>query len=191
MSKRWVLASSEVRGVFDAEMKGHHAELLSADPEYRVLMVHPPVDKDGRPTGPAITLAKARVAAKVSLIEERMRTITGNENRMVDFLVEVDALAWDRMSVPTRHALADHELEHVRVQVDREGVTKRRDDGSARLELIPDDYMLNGFYAVVERWGADSIEAISLAMIREDGPQQLFEFAKPKPKSKSKKSEAA
>ncbi len=188
MSKRWMAASDAVNKAFGGVLEEHHPALAKADPEYRVLMVHPPMDKDGMPTGPAITTAGARVAAKVSLIAEKMRPITGGTGeRMVDFIIEVDALAWDRMSAKTRQALADHELEHLRVKVDGDGVTKRRDDGAAQLEIIPDDYMLNGFYVVVARWGKDSIEAIGLAMIREEGPQQLFEFEKTAPKAKKDK----
>src|SRR3989304_1073422 len=74
-------------------------------------------------------------------------------------------------------ALLDHELTHLQCKLDRDGVTKRREDGSVLIHVKPDDFALNGFYDVILRHRGRSVESVGRKpRNRERGDQLGFDF---------------
>lgn len=169
MSKRIERPGDAAIELLQQAIREWHPELSKAGARIALLMVWPPVDVDGRPTGPAIKQAGFAAVGRASLARPRERLLVG-----CDAVVEVDAEAWEGLLDDGRLALLDHELEHIVVVV-KDGEIARYADGHPQLKLRPDDWMLTGFASVVRRHGRQAIEVTALRRVHE-ACQELFEF---------------
>lgn len=136
--------------LFNEVMATYRPDLLSFDVRIKPVMVKK-VDKDGEVT-PALKLAGAPVAglARVTSLKQRF---LGHP----DGIVELDGAAWSNKPVETRRALIHHELHHFIVKMDPEAENDHAvlldDVGRPKLTLRPDDWLMTGFYAIVEKHG--------------------------------------
>jgi Putative phage metallopeptidase len=96
-------------------------------------------------------------AAMIHAIPVRKKLFLGH-----DAEIEVDGAVWDGLSTAMRHALIDHELCHLVPVTDKAGQLKRDDNDRPVLKCRPDDFMINGFLAVIERHGNASLELASV-----------------------------
>lgn len=151
-------ASPVIHDLVKKVMADHHTDLLDCDVEIAILVVRK-ISEDGEAFH-ALKHHGAEAAAKISLVPARRRLLVDHDLELV-----VDGLTWDNIPAPSREALLDHELTHVVVQKDKNGQPKTDDIGRPRLKLRPDDYAINGFFAVIERHGNFALEAQSVKRI--------------------------
>lgn len=165
-------ADQETNDLLEKAMKKWYRELAREKVRIAILMVHPRVDDQGKPLDHALKFAGAPAVAKIEVVAPKIRVLAG-----IDVLIQIDAFRWEDLINEQRIALLDHELRHLYIKTDSDGVTKRRPDGSVELGTMPDDWLLSGFKDVVQRHGQHAIEAMSVRQLHEDC-QEVFEFLK-------------
>ena len=170
MSRTIMKASEAVVALADRMMGSHHAELAAEKVRVAVLMVMPPVNKDGDKIGPAVQQGGVEATAKIKVASAGERVLAD-----VDAIMEIDGERWGTLSPKTQAALVDHELEHLIVQVDKKGLTRRHPDGVPVLATQPDDWHLTGFESIVKRHGRHALEAMAIGELYENR-QMVFEF---------------
>lgn len=145
-------APKEVMAVVDRVMHEHHAELEGAGVTIQVLLAHQ-YDKDGEPL-PAMKTRGQQVLAKVSITNLQDRT-----RGLADAKLVIDReFGWSHLSDSRRAALIDHELTHLNLTVDQDGMTKLDDRGRPKLHMRHHDWELTGFAEVAERHGEAAVE---------------------------------
>lgn len=154
-------------------MAEHHPELAELGVRVGLVNVLPACSEDGEPTGPAIKFAGAAVAAQVKLTTPAQRVHVD-----YDAIVSIDNARWNELSDESRAALLDHELTHLEVAKDKDGVAIITDDLRPKLKTRPDDFIVTGFYEVIKRHGDAALEYRSVYQIVtcEDG-QRAWDFA--------------
>lgn len=180
-------ADDSVMEIVREMIEEHHPDLASVDIRVGVVMVYPALNKDGEPTGHAVSLSGAACAAKIRKVPAKDRVHTP-----FDVRIEIDADRWSDLPKASRRALIDHELEHVVVRKDDAGTPITDDDLRPKLRLKPDDWVLTGFQCVVDRHGDSALEAMALHTLWDMHGQGLFSWAKDAPKNnQSKRTRAA
>ena len=193
--KRIERASNDVMNVVYDVMDRWHTELGKAEVGISVLMVHPPENAEGEPTGaPAIKLHGAACYAKIKRLSAEDRIMAIGAGVVVDARMEIDAFRWGQLSKKQRDALIDHELTHLYIREDTNGQVMLHDDGRPKLFMMPDDWQITGFERVTRRHGMDAIEFVTLRKVVEEtlgelGGQLSFDFMDT-PKVKAMKQDA-
>lgn len=143
----------EVHAMAREILADHHPELwIQGGDEYVSLCIlmayrdddsdEPPVKHDGYPC-----------AAVISVIPYKQRV-----DKRADAEIIIDQKKWVDFTEPQQRALLDHEITHLEIQVDEDGLVKTDDTGRPKLKLRNHDCQLGGFRAVAQRYGADAIE---------------------------------
>lgn len=152
-------------------MTQYHRHLASADVRIGALLIESDTD------APAVTFGGARAAAKIRRLNAANRLLTA-----LDVVIEIDKDTWDELDEKQQRALLDHELTHLELDPDK----KRYTDDRPVLKTRKDDWVLTGFYEVVQRHGAAALEAISIRKVvkgdRETQGTFPFMIQAPKPK---------
>ncbi len=171
--KTYTKAGEDVMSIVRDVMDKHHSHLVALELRVGVILVESEDDE------PAIQVHGSPAAAKISRVPLKRRLFMP-----LDVVIEVDQSVWDELSDPQQQALFDHELSHVVVKKKRNDLIDFDADERPKLMLVPDDWVLSGFRDVVERWGADALEAQAisnlLAATRKDSAQALFDFMLPR-----------
>jgi hypothetical protein len=84
-----------------------------------------------------------------------------------DAKLTIDRYEWTRMAKTRQQACIDHELTHLELKLDTEGLVKRDDLGRPKLKLRVHDWELSGFAEVVERHGEASVESAQIVRFQE------------------------
>lgn len=158
------LAAAEDLKLLAGATQQYHEPLQAAEARIGLVMV-------SCDDGPAITHAGAQALAKVRRLNARDRLLTG-----FDAVIEVDAAVWESFTREQRIALLDHELTHLAVEKTGGGRPRHYPDGRPKLATRPDDWMITGFYEVVERHGEHAPDAAAISAVIKQG-QHLFPFA--------------
>src|SRR5437879_10098625 len=96
----------------------HHPELEAAKVTIQVLLAHK-YDKDGEPE-PAMKTRGQVVLAKTSITNLQDRT-----RGIADAKLVIDrTFGWERLAEARRIALIDHELTHLNLSLDHDGLVK-------------------------------------------------------------------
>ncbi|GEM_PF-1812853 len=172
MGKIYEKADAEVMSLLHDVIAEYHPELASLDLEIGVTMVTPNVNNKGVVVGSAIMLHGAPAAACIRLVTLKERIHNG-----LDAAIDIDKERWDGYGEANRRALLDHELTHLVIVRDGDGVMKTHDDMRPKLAMRPDDFTLTGFHEVIERHGKDAIEFQSIKTVTSRWEQQLFDWA--------------
>jgi len=160
MPKRYDKADDDTLTLVREVMEQHHQELVRAGVRVQCLMVSE-ADKTGLALDvQALTRQGHPVAGQIRRCHARDRRI-----HEADAILELDDYAWHPLSTEQARALIDHELTHLEVVVDQDGVTAKHPDGRPKLSLRHDDFMLTGFYDVVERHGTAALEYQSVERV--------------------------
>ena len=103
-------------------------------------------DSDEEPV-PAVTAHGATAAAKIAItsLQDRARGLK-------DAKLTIDGNVWDGLNAQSRIALIDHELEHLNAGEERD------DLGRPKLKMSKHDYVLAGFFSIIDRHGQAAIE---------------------------------
>lgn len=164
------LADRPVLDLLADVTRRHHPELHACGATVGVLMATHR-DAGGEPTGqPAVKCHGAAALAKVKVNRLQDR-IEGKP----DATIVVDDLQFARLTPRQREAVLCHEALHLVPVEDRKGGGWKRDDlGRPVLKTRPDDFVLTGQYAVVELYGEDAVEAMSVRAVGERLRQLLL-----------------
>lgn len=167
----------EARETAQRMMDQYHPELRDAEVTFAILMASPPRDKNGDPTGPAVSLHGYPCAAKIKRTPYEYRTL-----HVPDCLIYVDSDWWECLTTRQRDALLDHELEHLTLAVDAEGACQRDDCERPKLQMRKHDRTVEGFDIVVRRHGPAAPEHMAWTKFEEARTQQwLFGDLGPDP----------
>lgn len=176
-------ADESVMGVVRDMIREHHPDVEGAGVRVGVIMVEPATNEDGEVVAPAVKFAGAEAVAVCRKVARKMRTLLPYEA-----IIEVDMNRWQELSDESRAALLDHEITHIEVVRGDDGQVAMDDDLRPKIRLRPDDFILTGFYSVIERHGADALEYQSVSRLIDEHGQRLFAFASaPTKKSSGRK----
>lgn len=160
MTRIYELVDDKTNQLIQAVLIQHHDELLA---EKVTLQAAFTVDIDDEgDESPCLkhhgypALAKVQITAYV----DRVRGIP-------DAKLTIDRCEWNLMSKSRKEALIDHELTHLTIARDKEGVAKRDDLGRPKLKMRIHDWELTGFASVVERHGEASVESAQIVRFQE------------------------
>ena len=152
MASGYEKASKEVIGMVERVMHDHHLELEAAGVTIQTLFAHK-YDTEGEPV-PAMKQRGQMILAKTSItsLQDRARGIDDAK------LVIDRTYGWERLSDSRRAALIDHELCHLNLTLDQDGLVKQDDRGRPKLHMRHHDWELTGFAEVCERHGEAAVE---------------------------------
>lgn len=155
-------APKEVLSVVEAAMHDHHAELEAAGVTIQVLFAHK-YDADGEPE-PAMKTRGQQILAKVSITNLQDRT-----RGIADAKLVIDReYGWARLSEFRRAALIDHELTHLNLTMDQDGMVKLDDRGRPKLHMRHHDFEIAGFGEILGRHGEAAVEAEQIRRFSEE-----------------------
>lgn len=144
----------------------HHSRLIEVSARVSITFVRA-FDKDDEPI-PSLKFAGANAVALVKLVSpERKLRIP------FDAEIKIDGYLWDELTELSKDALIDHELNHLQVKTDANGVPILDDQNNAKLKLVPDDFVLTGFFNVIRHYGENANEYQSVSRITESVSQAL------------------
>jgi len=128
-------------------MREHHRHLVIEDVRVGVIAAicttGPAVKAHGHP---------AYATMKVVSLKDRL-------SKRYDAELVLDADLFERLRPSQQCALIDHELSFLRLVLDPKGNVVRDDLGRPKLRTVPGDWGgVDGFTAVVKRWGLSSLE---------------------------------
>lgn len=153
-------AGQSIKDMVYSAMEQYHPELHQLEPEIAVLIVRK-LDEDGEAYH-ALKCHGAEAAATIKVTSRRRRVLVD-----FDLEINIDGLTWDSIPERSKLALLDHELTHVVISKDKQGAPRQDDLGHYVFKLRPDDYTINGHFAVVERHGQFALEAQNLTRIHD------------------------
>src|SRR6185437_13224275 len=160
----------EVTEMVAEMMHEHHPELEAAGVTVQTLFAFKYDDETGAPE-PAMKTRGQTVLAKISItnLQDRVRGIADAK------LVIDRAFGWERISNGRRQALIDHELTHLNLTTDADGMTKLDDCRRPKLHMRHHDWELTGFAEVCERHGEAAVEVHEILRWQEEyGQYAMF-----------------
>jgi len=156
--KIYIRATDAERAVLQRVMTTYHPALLQANIKVAMTMARK-FDGNEQPVH-CVKFAGANAAAITRTIPLRRRVYDEH-----DAEIEVDGLTWDELSEAQREALLDHELNHIRASVGDDNAVRLDDMGRPKVNLVPDDFTLTGFYAIGRRHGRTALEWRSVSHV--------------------------
>lgn len=163
-------ANTEVKEIADKILQEFtdYAPLLEAKVRIDFLFAYAEVGEDGESKGYALTKHGIRALGITRKIGIKDRVMGRG-----DAEVALDGDWWKDATPARRRALLDHELHHIEVRTDDEGVVLRDDLKRPKLKLRKHDVEVGWFALVAGRHGSASLE-IEQAKSVMDSWGQLF-----------------
>jgi Putative phage metallopeptidase len=155
-------------------IREHHHDLTEAEVKILVLLAYAPRDKNGEPTGPALTRNNWPTAAKV-----KINNLADRVAGLPDATILLDGDRWEQWSDERQLATLDAELARLEVRRDESGAVLADDVGRPKLKLSPGDFYVCGHYAIVERYGHDSHEGEAADLLHRELTQREFAWSEP------------
>lgn len=134
----------------------YHPELRDVELTFAILMASPPTDKNGDPSGPAVSHGGYPCAAKIKVTPYPYRCL-----RIPDVQVFIDADWWECLTGRQRDALVDHEITHITLATDADGAVSRDDADRPKIKMRKHDRRVEGFDEVVRRHGESAPEQMA------------------------------
>jgi hypothetical protein len=131
--------------------------------------------------GPALKRMGHGCAGKIAIVRPEERATGGPDVRIM-----IAAAIWRDADDDGRRALLHHEVNHIVPRLDK-GTGRPMLDPYGRpvVKLRRDDWLLTGFRATVELFGADAMERRALDAVEESLRQQTLDFARAKPRRRA------
>lgn len=167
MAVTYTVCGPDVDKLIGFALNDYHNDLKTAGVSIHAVFAHS-YDKYGDPV-PAVKVHGIPAAAKIQVtsLEDRVRGVA-------DAKLTIDAHYWEVSSEAQRLALLDHELTHLRLATDENGIVFD-DLNRPELRLRQHDWELTGFAEVVERHGGASVEARQFSRFQDEfGQLSLF-----------------
>lgn len=151
-------AGPEIVVRVDAVMERYHRPLKAAGVRLSILMAHPPCDRNGDVSGPAVSVGGYPALAKIKITSHKDRV-----HGLGDAELIIDAYEWATLSDAEKDALIDHELTHLELRLvedEKTGamVVDRDDQERPKMKLRKHDHQFGWFSDVVRRHGRASQE---------------------------------
>lgn len=143
-----------VYGIVEEMVGKYHHPLRDAGLLIECLFAHATTDDNGDKVGVALKHQGYPCAAVVKIIGLKERTAG-----RADVEIVIDGDRWDEWSDEEKDALIDHELEHLELKLDKDGLLVRDDLDRPKLRLRKHDQQFGWFDAIARRHGAASFEA--------------------------------
>lgn len=162
-------AKADVDAIVGKIMHKYHPELKEAGVTVDVLMASATTNQAGESSGPPLKKNGYPCAAliKVTSLPDRCAGLA-------DAMLKIDADQWKALTDAQRAALVDHELTHLELKKDGNGVTKTDDLDRPKLMIKRHDVEIGWFHDVVRRHERDAPEYQSFdALTRSVAQMQL------------------
>ena len=165
---RYERASKEIAKQVKACLASFHGALDEAGVTIDTLMAYANVDANGDAVGPALTLGGYACVGRIKVMGLKDRAAGRADAELL-----LDGDKWNEFSDEEQSAIIDHELTHLELQVDDNGL--RRDDlDRPKLRNRKHDHQFGWFDEVVRRHGRDSIELMQYDHFVETAYKQLW-----------------
>jgi hypothetical protein len=164
-----IAGTEEVLSILEHVMSTYHGDLAGNDTSIGILWA---VATGGKP---ALSLHGYPCAAVVSINNLKARA-----QGLPDATIAISEAWWKQATPSQREALIDHELYHLELVCDDDGV-KLDDLGRPRLAMRRHDFEIGGFDRIMERHGHDAVEAMALKTELEKPRQRSLFDTKPAP----------
>jgi len=149
--------------------KPQFADLAEVDLKLTVLTAHAARDSEGTPKGPAIK-HQGYAAHAVIKINSHQKRVEG----CGDVTIIVDGDNCSEWSERRLEAILVHELTHLVVVRDNEGVIKSDDCGRPKLKMRLHDVQIGVFTEVAKEYGCDSVDYEQLNDVAQYVQAELF-----------------
>lgn len=94
-----------------------------------------------------------------------------------DAVITLDGPAWAQKTEAEQLAILDHELQHLELVRDRDGILKADDQGRPKLKLRLHDWQLGGFEVIAQRHGQAAAEVQAFRAERDQYYQSVFAWS--------------
>lgn len=160
----FVRANHEVLDFVSSVMEEYHPHLAQEEVTVDVRWAI----ADGE--GAALKKNGYPAAAIISITPLKQRVLS-----VADAVIDLDRDVWLKLTEAEQKALIDHELHHLELVVDEDGVRFKHDDhGRPKLKMRPHDWEIGGFTAVAQRHQGNALETKALQQAAETTFQQVF-----------------
>jgi hypothetical protein len=174
-------APQELQVALHHMLEKHHPDLKAGGVELDVLLAHGPRNKHGNLISPALKQAGYECGVLVQINSLKHRALG-----LGDVLILIDGDRWPDWTTRQRHAVLDHELEHIDVRwaiapdFDDEdrlvGEPELDDLGRPKVSLRLHDWQIGGFSSIAERWGNDALEVQAMNAALDANGQYLLPY---------------
>lgn len=164
-------ATREPKDRVDRMLEKYHQPLRDAGLVVDVLMAQATADEWGDIKSPAVSVGGYPCAAKVRIIGAKDRV-----KGMGDAEIIIDETNWDELPDAERDALIDHELEHLELKYDKDGVLLRDDQNRPKLRLRKHDHQFGWFDSIARRHQKASYEVKQYEDFRAKNKQLWLAF---------------
>lgn len=142
-----------IREVVDKLVEQFHGGLCDANVKIDILGAWAATDQNGDTEAVALKLHGYPCQATMAVVSYKNRVLGGG-----DALLTVDIENWEELSTEEREALIDHELEHLELRTDKDGLIIRDDLDRPKMHIRRHDHQFGWFDSVARRHGPASIE---------------------------------
>jgi hypothetical protein len=164
MPKTYEEAPSHVATRANKLIERNHSDLWKVEARIDYIFAH-------NDTGDAVAHRGYPALAVVRIVNLKDRT-----KGMGDAEITIDAAKYLMMTEAQQDALLDHELHHLIVMRDDEGLAKTDDIGRPRFRMRKHDWDFGWFNVIAERHGLNSPEVTQAKLIWDHSHQALFPF---------------
>ncbi len=155
------LEDADVEEMLDEAKSRFHQELCNNDVTVGLLKAERKKRKDGTWTdGPVLAVRGHTCAATIQITSTKHRALG-----VPDAIITINWEWWGNHNNGLRLAMLDHELTHIEVELDGEGVGKRDDVDRPKLLTRYHDWEFGGFLSIVQRHGINAVEALSVKQV--------------------------
>jgi hypothetical protein len=172
MATTYERASENITAIVRQQCEANHTHLVEYGVTIDVLMASAELDEKGIPKGSPVKWAGYPALAVVRINPLKRRAL-GNG----DAEITIDARAWEDMSDAKRQSLIDHELTHLEMRTDKDGVVMIDDLGRPRLSMRQHDWQLGGFAECVQRNGNAAVDYLAFREVIGKWGQLLMPWA--------------
>lgn len=171
MAKIYDRCPDSVRDRLQALIARYHPDLLIAEVSFDLMFVARDDEEDS--SKPVLTLHGVPALAIVRIVSTRDRA-----KGCADVEIVIDRDRFNDCGERRQDAILDHELTHVVVLKEKDGIGIQTDDQHRpRLKLKPHDYDFGWFEAIARRYGSDAVEVQQARRLWDEHGQAFFPFA--------------
>lgn len=154
----------EVHDLLLEVMEGYHPELLEAEVTVGLMFVSASEGSE-----PVLKLHSypATAIVRITSYEQRVQGLP-------DATIKIDEVVWEGLKAEERLAVLDHELNHLCLDHDKDGVLKSDDAGRPKLKMRLHDLVVGGFSTIIARHGRHSLDAQHVHAVNEILRQRHF-----------------
>jgi len=152
--KTYAKPEEELLQQVESVKAAYHKRLCEAGVTIDVLMAYGSRDADGQITAPAIAVGGYQAMASIRITNLRERTKGNGDAEML-----IDADNWFDLDERTQAAVIDHELVHLDLTLDKNGMVATDDMDRPKMSLKKHSRQYGWFDEVVQRHGEYCLES--------------------------------